>query len=115
MCRPSVVADDWVVKGCHIHVNGVELAVRPDHHGGIVFRKVFSSTPDDAFDRAVRIARTDCLPDPTVRNRWRRDITRAMSFVRTYRGELAELANGRQLEFRFLLRALDRWDRDGES
>lgn len=24
MCRPSTVTDDWVVKGCHIHVDGVE-------------------------------------------------------------------------------------------
>jgi hypothetical protein len=109
MCRASVVTDDWVVKGCHIHVDGVELAVRPDHLGGVTFKKVFASTPDDVADAAIRRARRDCLPDPAVRDRWRRDLGRAMEYVRTYHGELAELANGRQLEFRFLIVALDRY------
>jgi hypothetical protein len=115
MCRPSVVADDWVVKGCHIHVNGVELAVRPDHHGRIVFRRVFASTPNDAFQAAVRTAEQVCLPGPAVRVRWRRDLERAILYVRTYQGELAELANGRQLEFRFLLLALQRWENHGNA
>ena len=109
MCRPSVVADDWVVKGCHIHVGGVELAVRPDHTGGIVFRPVFSSTPKAEIAAAIRVAVRDCLTDPTHRARWRRDIGRAMRFLRTYTGALESLANGRLLEFRFLLIAIDRY------
>jgi hypothetical protein len=36
VCLPSAVADDWVKKGCHIHVHGVELTVAPDHQGGVV-------------------------------------------------------------------------------
>jgi len=109
MCRPSIVADDWVVKGCHIHVDGAELAVRPDHTGGIVFRPVFSNTPKAAVDAAIRTAKRDCITDPAHRARWRRDIERAMRFLRTYTGELASLANGRLFEFRFLIVALDRY------
>ena len=33
MWRVSAVTDDWVAKGCHIHIDWVELAVRPDHDG----------------------------------------------------------------------------------
>jgi hypothetical protein len=29
MCHPSVISDDWVTKGFHLHVEGIELAVRP--------------------------------------------------------------------------------------
>lgn len=25
LCEPSKLADDWVVKGCHVHIEGVEL------------------------------------------------------------------------------------------
>jgi hypothetical protein len=110
VCQASVVADDWVVKGCHIHVGNVELAIRPDHRGGIVFRPVFSSTPADAVAEAVRTAETVCLPDPAVRVKWRRELERAIVYVRTYEGVLASRANGRQLEFRFLIRALDRFE-----
>jgi len=109
VCQASVVADDWVVKGCHIHVGTVELALRPDHRGKIVLRPVFSSTPEDAVTEAVRTAESLCLPDPAVRAKWRRDLERAIMFVRGYTGTLADLANGRQLEFRFLIRALDRY------
>jgi RHS repeat-associated protein len=33
-------APDWVTKGVHITVEGVELMVRPDHKGGIVFKPI---------------------------------------------------------------------------
>lgn len=115
MCRPSVIADDWVVKGCHIHIGHVELVMRPNHCGEIVFRKVFASTPDSDAASAIRQAQEVCLPDPKVRARWRRDLERAMEYMRQYEGELEALANGRQLEFRFLIRALDRWDNNGDA
>ncbi len=110
MCQPSVIADDWVVKGFHIHVGAIELVVRPDHTGRVVFRGFFSGDDPDDVDRAIRIAGRDCLPDPQVRDRWLRDARRAMSFLRTYRGELEARANGRLLEFRFLIRALERYE-----
>jgi len=52
MCVPSVVADDWIIKGCHIHVNGIELALHPNHTGGAVFSSVFSS-PADTVQAAI--------------------------------------------------------------
>jgi hypothetical protein len=110
MCRPSTVTDDWVVKGCHIHVDGVELAVRPTHstayRDGVVFKKVFRSTADHTFQAAVRKAREQCLADPLVRARWRRALAAGILFVRTFAGEPASLANGRQYEFTCLIRHL---------
>jgi hypothetical protein len=110
MCRPSTVTDDWVVKGCHIHVDGVELAVRPAHSptylDGVVFKKAFRSTPDDVFRAAVRKAREECLPAATVRARWRRALERGRVYVRDFTGEPAAKANGRQFEFVLLIRHL---------
>lgn len=44
-CLPRIsnVAPDWAQKGAHIHVDGIELAVRPGKPGEVVFRSVFSS------------------------------------------------------------------------
>ncbi len=113
MCQASVVTDDWVVKGCHIHVDGVELAVRPNHLGGVMFKEVFSSTPEDILRMAIQRAVRECLPDPAVRAKWRRTLEHAMEFVRgrAKSGDdgLSRKANGRQLEFRFLILALDRY------
>ena len=114
MCRPSTVTDDWVVKGCHIHVDGVELALRPTHsptyREGFVFKKVFRSTLDAAFQAAARKAREECLPDPTVRSRWRRALAGGIVFVRSFSGEPADKANGRQYEFARLIRHLDAYE-----
>jgi hypothetical protein len=114
MCGPSTVTDDWVVKGCHIHVDGVELAVRPAHSpnylDGFVFKKVFRSTSDDMFQFAARKARGECLPDPTVRARWRRALERGITFVPSFPGEPADKANGRQYEFMRLIWQLDAYE-----
>ena len=120
MCRPSTVADDWVVKGCHIHVDGVELGVRPAHVrtylDGVVFKKIFQSTSDEAFEAAARKAREECLADPVVRARWRRALERGMAFVRAFSGEPAGKANGRQYEFLRLIRHLDAYgERHGNA
>src|SRR5207249_6707125 len=44
MCQASKVTDDWVVKGCHIHIGAVELVVFPDHRGGVGFKPFFTVT-----------------------------------------------------------------------
>jgi hypothetical protein len=114
MCRPSTVTTDWVVKGCHIHVDGVELAVRPAHSptylDGVVFKKVFRSTSDEAFQAAARKAREECLPNPIVRARWRQALERGITFVRSFSGEPAAKANGRQYEFFRLIRYLQAYE-----
>jgi len=56
MCQASTVTDDWVTKGCHIHVNGVELNIFTNHLGGIDFRSVFSSTHENRVKQAIKTA-----------------------------------------------------------
>jgi hypothetical protein len=106
--------EDWVVKGCHIRVDGIELAVRPTHtfayRDGVVFKKVFRSTADVLFQAAARKAREECLPDPAVPARWRRALVRGMAFVRSFSGEPAGMANGRQYEFLCLIRHRDAYE-----
>lgn len=115
MCRPSTVTDDWVVKGCHIHVDGVELAVRPTHSvshlDGIIFKKVFQSTSGSAFAAAEKKARDVCLADATVRMQWRRSLEHAREYMRSFTGRPRSLANGRQLEFTFLMLHLDAYEK----
>jgi hypothetical protein len=110
MCRPSVVTEDWVKKGCHIHVNGVELVVRPNHLGGVVFRPWFTMTPSVRAAAAIKTAREICLPDKDMRRRWIRDIEHAALYILGYGGSLQSLANGRLLEFKFLVLALERYE-----
>lgn len=114
MCRPSTVTDDWVGKGCHIHIDGIELAVRPTHSltylDGIVFKKVFRFTTDKEFRAAAKKTREKCLADATVRAQWRCALARGIEFVRSYTGEPADKANGRQYEFVRLIRHLDAYE-----
>lgn len=107
MCRPSVISADWVTKGFHVHIEHVELAVRPGHRQGmIVFKSFFSSPSRRDVDAAVKDIRERCLTDAAVRAQWRGTIDRAIRYLEGYRGELAQLANGRKAELTFLKRAL---------
>lgn len=107
MVRISPIAEDWVDKGCHIHVDSIELAVHPDHLGGVVFRKVFSSTSDDEFDIASRIA-TAMLQDAGWCHKLRDTLERAMIYLLGVTGQKMPKARGRLCEFNFLMIALDR-------
>ena len=108
MCVPSVVADDWITKGFHITVNEVELGVRPDHRGTVVFVSIFSSVPKGRVDEAVRIARRECLADAAIRRQWLRRIDGAMVHLYSQIGSLRESARGRLAELNFLRIALTR-------
>ena len=112
MCKPSVIADDWITKGFHLHVGRVELAVRPGHEQGmIVFRSVFSSASRRAVVAAIEAVQENCLADPRVRAQWRETIDKAIGYLKGCPGELADLANGRMAELAFLKRALMHRDR----
>jgi hypothetical protein len=114
MCVPSVVADDWITKGCHIHVDGIELALRPDHQGDVVFSSVFSYPAEAAVEAAKRRAREECLANRDQRKRWLESVQRAMVHLVSHRGALRELAIGRLAELHFLEIALTRYgDKDG--
>jgi hypothetical protein len=109
MCVPSVVADDWISKGCHIHVDGIELALRPDHLGGVAFSSVFSSPGEAAVAAAIHRATEECLPDNDERKRWIESIQRAKIHLMSHRGVLRPLAVGRVAELHFLEIALRRY------
>jgi hypothetical protein len=105
MCEISTIADDWIVKGLHMHVEKVEIAVRPDHKGGITYRRVFAATSEDEFGRAI--AAIDLhLQDRKNRARLYRDVQRARDYVIQNTTALRELAVGRAAEFAFLMGAL---------
>jgi hypothetical protein len=110
MCRISAVSEDWVGKGCHVHVASVELALRPDHLGGIVFRPVFSSPDVWAIDAAARLVEAK-LDDDFWRNKLKDTIERAMTHLMGVQGPFYDLARGRLFELRMLVIALERWER----
>jgi hypothetical protein len=109
MCQASTITDDWVTKGCHIHVDGVELNVFTNHRAEIGFRAVFSSTSAGRLNQAIRTASTVCLADPETRRAWIEKLESARAYMLGIRGELADLARGRMLEFKFLRIAIQRW------
>jgi hypothetical protein len=110
MCLPSVVADDWVVKGFHIHVDGIELVMRPDHLGKVKFTNFFSGSSESDVNDAIRRATQECLPDPGMRRRWIESIQRARLHLISHRGALRSLAIGRVAEMHFLQIALERFE-----
>ena len=71
ICRPSAIYDDWVLKGFHVHVEGVELAVRPGHQTGMIaIKRVFRSGSVAEVDAAKRLLIEKCLSSKMVRDRW---------------------------------------------
>lgn len=109
MCAPSIVTDDWITKGCHIHVGDIELTIRPDHRGSVAFFPVFSATDSNLVKEAIKTARVMCLPDQHVRKRWIQRVTMAIAFMSGNQSALASLASGRMAELHFLRVALERW------
>jgi hypothetical protein len=99
MCQASKVTNDWVVKGCHIHIEAVELIIFPDHEGGFGFKPFFAVTARNrrAVADALKVAKEKCLPDPEVRKCWIRSLKQARIFMLDFRGEPSSLANGRML------------------
>jgi hypothetical protein len=71
-----------------------------------MFKKYFSSTTGQAEREAIRIAKEKCLPNAAIRKRWIRSIRDASVYMLQYSGPLEDLANGRMLEFKFLVIAL---------
>lgn len=111
MCQASKVADDWVVKGCHIHIGSVELRVFPNHLAGVGFAPFFRVTAKNRNDvaAAVKTATEKCLNNPDIRQHWIDALTRATRAMMSFRGQPRSLANGRVIEFKFLRIALERY------
>lgn len=47
-------ADDIIQKGVHYTVEGIEVAIRPDHKGSLVIKRVFGTTTNAQFESARR-------------------------------------------------------------
>lgn len=107
MCQISKIDRDWIDKGLHIHVFGVELVMRPDHQRGIIFKKFFRSTTSQEAAPAITRA-NELLGELSWRGLFRRELIRARPYLHTERGKLRELANGRAFEFTMLIHALER-------
>jgi hypothetical protein len=110
MCQASKVTNDWVVKGCHIHIGPTELRVFPDHLGRVGFGPFFAVTTRNKQQvaAAIKTATEVCLEDPQVRARWIRSLRQGIRCMLSFDGEPATRANGRMLEFKFLILALER-------
>lgn len=106
MFEISTIADDYVVKGLHIRLREIELAVHPDHSGAIVFRRVFASTPEADVDAAIREANEVLRKEPQAKQQLFDTAFRAREFLQGYTGALADLANGRAAEITFIMHAL---------
>jgi hypothetical protein len=105
MCRISKLSEDWIVKGFHIHVYDIELVMRPDYQGGIVFKKLFRSVSDEMARPAIERAR-ELLQDVHWRRLFHREAMRGREYVRRTSTRLEELATGRAAELTFILAAL---------
>jgi len=97
----SPLADDWVTKGAHVKVDGVELKVLPGNKGEIVFKSVFSSTPQNRVNAAIAKAEA-ALADPAFRERLARTVGRGVGHL----GSGSAAARAKSGELRFLLKIL---------
>ena len=109
LCDASKVAEDWVVKGCHIHIAGVELQMFPNHHAKPEFRGFFASTHPKEIEEAIRVAKNECLPDVETRVKWIVRLRMARSFMMNPHIGIPSLARGRMFEFKMLEIAIERW------
>jgi hypothetical protein len=100
--KVSKIAPDWALKGFHVHVDGVELAIRPGKNGAVVVKPVFSSTPASALHAASGKMQAS-LGDLTARQHLYREAARARDYLRALgTGQAAAKAG----ELNFLLHAL---------
>src|SRR5690242_8601218 len=79
--RLSKVAEDWVVKGLHVHVGNVELMVRPGREATVVLKSVFSSTAPQDVEAARRAVREE-LTKAAFRRELHRAAVRGLEYLR---------------------------------
>lgn len=95
----SPIADDWITKGAHIKVDGVELKLLPGKDGEMVIKSVFSSTPEAQVQEATKKTQ-EALTDPAFRERLTKTVGRA---VKHFGKHAAQAARAKSGELRFLL------------
>ena len=102
--KVSKIAPDWATKGFHVHVDSVELALRPGQGGLIVLKPVFSSTPTAALSSAVGKMQ-NALGDLAARQHLYRQAIRARGYLRALGTKQATDKAG---ELTFFLHALEK-------
>jgi hypothetical protein len=90
-------------KGFHVHVDGVELALRPGQGGAIVIKPVFSSTLTAALNAAAGKMQ-NALGDLAARQHLYREAFRAREYLRALGTKQATDKAG---ELTFLIHALE--------
>jgi RHS repeat-associated protein len=95
------IHDDWVTKGAHIKVDGVEIKVLPGKDGEIVFKSVFSSTPEEKVRAAINKAQA-ALEDSAFRARLSSVVGRAVKHF----GKGTAMARAKSFELRMLVKAI---------
>jgi hypothetical protein len=108
MMRSQKTAPDLLDKGVHFNVGDLELKIRPNHKGGVVFKPVHpGQVPNTvagkkAFAHAAKQAE-EGLQSPEFRE-----------WIRGHAERGAQLAEGKGnakvLEFRLLLKSLKNFD-----
>jgi hypothetical protein len=102
--KVSKIAPDWAIKGFHVHIDGVELALRPGYGGSIVIKRFFGSTPAAAF-HAAAAKMQNALGDLAARQHLYREAIRARDYLRSLgRQQAADKAG----ELSFLIHALEK-------
>jgi hypothetical protein len=108
-CRVTIstVGRDWIQKGFHVKVDGIELRLITTSEGKIAFTPFFSADSGPAGQAAIKKAEF-ALGDP----KFRKQLYDAAERARQYLGEyplgeaLSELARGRSGEMNFIMAAL---------
>ena len=78
---------------------------RPDHKGGIIFKKWYRSDSDKEAHPAIKRAQ-ELLLDIDWRRIFLREALRARDFLRDISGRMEQIAQGKCVELTFLLAAL---------
>jgi hypothetical protein len=106
-CKISPFHDDWVSKGCHVKVGRIEVKLRPNHRGAIVFRRVFAATTETEVAFAAQVI-LGSLTDPAWRRRLLQTLEGALKNLRCFEGELKDKARSRSGEIQRLVVILKR-------
>lgn len=100
----SKIAPDWSTKGFHVHVDGVEFALRPGQGGSIVIKPIFHSTSTSVFNAAAGKIQS-ALGDLAARQHLYREAVRARDYLRSLG---TDQANAKAGELSFLIHALNK-------
>lgn len=106
----SKISPDWASKGAHVKIHGIEIALKPDHKGGIALKSVFSKDSNTRkFSHAVKKLENS-LKKTKNRKIIHKEVVKAIDYLKgmdrkTREGKLAEK---KMAELHFLRVALEK-------